>query len=129
MTKYIMLNHYYNKKLKPYASFNRTNSTRAEIRLWFEVLRYRKTGFRFLRQRPILNYIADFMGKELKLVIEVDGETHDCKLNQDNKRDKDLQDFGYSTLRFNNKEVMENIDYVEKIILECIGEKVKNLNI
>ena len=51
--------------------------TKAEACLWRYVLRARKMkGYSFRRQRPVLHYIADFMCKELKLIIEVDGITH-----------------------------------------------------
>ena len=33
-------------------------------------------GYQFRRQRPVMDYIADFMCKELMLIIEVDGITH-----------------------------------------------------
>ena len=55
----------------------RKDPTRAESKLWHEVLRGRKCmGYRFLRQRPLDKFIADFFSKELKLVIEIDGYTH-----------------------------------------------------
>ena len=51
--------------------------TKAEACLWKYVLKARQLkGFQFRRQRPVLNYIADFMCKELMLIIEVDGITH-----------------------------------------------------
>jgi very-short-patch-repair endonuclease len=70
-------NHYYNKNLQPNANRLRKEMTKAEACLWKYVLRAGKMkGFQFRRQRPVLNYIADFMCKELMLVIEVDGITH-----------------------------------------------------
>lgn len=66
----------YNKKLQPYASKNRKQMTKAEACLWKYVLKAKMTGYTFNRQRPVLNYIADFMCKEKKLIIEVDGITH-----------------------------------------------------
>ena len=87
MSKYSNLN--YNKKLKHRSRKLRNESTMAEIRIWSELLRGRKMlGYPFLRQRPVLHYIADFMCKPLKLIIEVDGFTHDNpeKLRRDNER-------------------------------------------
>lgn len=50
--------------------------TKAEVFLWKFILKASFTGYKFRRQRPVLNYIADFMCIELKLIIEVDGYTH-----------------------------------------------------
>ena len=69
--------HGYNKNLKGFARELRNNGTKAEACLWKYVLRAGKMqGFQFRRQRPVMNYIADFMCKELMLVIEVDGIIH-----------------------------------------------------
>ena len=70
-------NNYYNKNLKSFARKHRNDSTKAEVKLWSEILSKKKMlGFQFLRQRPIDNFIADFFCKELKLIIETDGITH-----------------------------------------------------
>ncbi|MBN2610373.1 MAG: DUF559 domain-containing protein [Bacteroidales bacterium] len=67
----------YNKKLQPFANRLRKDMTKAEACLWKFVLRSRMMlGYQFRRQRPVLNYIADFMCKELRLIIEVDGGSH-----------------------------------------------------
>ena len=80
--KYIMTEYFdhlgYHKDLKEIARKLRNDSTPAEIRLWTKLLRSKQMkGYQFLRQRPVLNYIADFMCKELRLIIEVDGESHE----------------------------------------------------
>ena len=67
----------YNPQLLDKARALRRNPTQAEQRLWYYVLKNRKfMGYRFLRQRPCLDYIVDFMCPELTLIIEVDGFTH-----------------------------------------------------
>ena len=84
-------NHHYNKNLQPYANQLRKEMTKAEACLWKYVLRAGKMkGFQFRRQRPVLNYIADFMCKELMLVIEVDGLTHHLEevIRNDERRRK-----------------------------------------
>jgi very-short-patch-repair endonuclease len=71
-------NHDYNKNLKEFARRLRKQATKAEVKLWNEVLRGRQLhGYTFLRQRPELFFIADVLCKELMLVIEVDGFTHE----------------------------------------------------
>lgn len=67
----------YNPNLKSFARSNRKDMTKAETCLWKYLLGSRRLlGYRFNRQRPIGNYIADFMCKELMLIVEVDGLTH-----------------------------------------------------
>jgi very-short-patch-repair endonuclease len=103
-------NHHYNKALKEYARALRLNSTKAEIYLWNDVLKkgYLK-GYQFHRQRPVLKYIADFMCFELMLVIEVDGITHEIEevARKDAQKTKDLEEVGFTVLRFSDWEVLE----------------------
>ncbi len=113
-------NNNYNPKLKPFARSLRQESTKAEVRLWCEVLSKGKTGYTFLRQRPIGNYIADFLCKELKLIIEVDGYSHNFKTEEDIKRDKDIADLGFTTIRFTDNEVMKDLANVERVIVGWI---------
>jgi len=71
-------------------------------------------GFQFRRQRPVLNFIADFTCKELKLIMEVDGVTHhypDTQYN-DRKKQKDLEGIGFTILRFDDEDVLTSIDWV-----------------
>ena len=87
-------NHYYNKRLKSFANTNRKEMTKAEACLWKYVLGNRQMlGYQFRRQRPILEYIADFMCKELMLIIEVDGLTHQWEevAENDGRRQKGLK--------------------------------------
>ncbi len=109
----------YNKKLKGLARKLRNESTPAETRLWTELLKAKKMkGHTFLRQRSVLNYIADFMCKELKLVIEVDGYTHqiDKRWKEDKKRQKELEDYGFTILRFSDEEIFKDIENVCRVI-------------
>ena len=78
MTDRFSDNYSYNKKLKPLARQLRKNSTKSEACLWKYALRAKQLkGHTFRRQRPVLQYIADFLCKELMLIIELDGITHD----------------------------------------------------
>ena len=123
-------NHHYNPHLKKFARDLRKNSTKAEIRLWCQLLRAANmAGYSFLRQRPIGNYIADFMCKELKLIIEVDGFSHDFKdaAEKDVVRQQYLESLGFTVLRFSDQAVMDFLPDVNEIfygwILEHGGEK------
>lgn len=90
-------NFYYNKSLKQIARRLRKESTMAEVKLWNEVLRGGQIHeLTFLRQRPVLNYIVDFMCKELMLIVEVDGFSHEWakQWEMDKNREKNLKMLG-----------------------------------
>jgi very-short-patch-repair endonuclease len=113
----------YNKALQPLARNLRNNGTKAEACLWKYVLKTGlMNGFNFKRQRPVLNYIADFLCAELMLIIVVDGLSHDLKDAQkrDAERDARLKNAGYTVLRFSNNDVLRNIAGVRRAIEEWI---------
>ncbi|MGQ0827793.1 MAG: endonuclease domain-containing protein [Bacteroidota bacterium] len=117
----------YFNKLKPFASEHRNNSTKAEIRLWCELLRKgQMNGYSFLRQRPIDKYIVDFVCRKAKLIIEVDGYSHQFKYKEDKERDIALAKKGYKTLRFTDEEVKNHIDNIRRTIEQAIEERINN---
>ena len=71
-------------------------------------------GYPFRRQRPVLNYIADFLSKDLKLIIEVDGYSHSWKgaSERDAIRQKKLEQAGFKVIRFTDEEVLVNMKLV-----------------
>ena len=70
-------NNFYKPDLKKFANSLRKNFTKSESCLWKYVLRNKQMkGYTFRRQRPVMNFIADFCCPPLKLVIELDGITH-----------------------------------------------------
>ena len=77
-------------------------------------------GCQFYRQRVIGNYIVDFCSPALKMVIEVDGSQHysDEGTAADKIRDKYLRECGLKVLRFNDYDVLSNINGVVDNILE-----------
>ncbi len=114
----------YNRSLQPFANKLRKEMTKAEACLWKYVLRAgQMQGYKFRRQRPVLDYIADFMCKELRLVIEVDGITHDSKLEKDKRRAEELTRAGFHVFRFTDEEVLTNIQGVAGEI----GRAIKDL--
>jgi very-short-patch-repair endonuclease len=62
-----------NIKLQSFSHQMSRQMTRAEQRLWFEVLQSGKTGYKWVKQKIIGNFIVDFYCHEKRLVIEVDG--------------------------------------------------------
>ena len=110
----------YNSALVPKAKELRKNMTAAEKKLWSEYLR--TFPFRVYRQRPIDNYIVDFYCPKLKLVIEVDGETHFTPEAQeyDQIRSDVLRGYGLEIIRFTNDDVLDNLPAVCKQIQQYL---------
>ena len=99
----------------------RKTQTTQEQKLW-NLLRNRQLlGCKFKRQYPIGNYIVDFVCREKKLVIELDGGQHNIveNINYDIERSKYLNIRGFKIIRFWNTEIDENIEgVVDKIMYE-----------
>ncbi|MDF8331681.1 endonuclease domain-containing protein [Novosphingobium cyanobacteriorum] len=90
----------------------RRDATDAERKLW-SVLRGRQLDcVRFNRQFPIGQFICDFVSRERRLVIELDGGQHAQATEYDARRTRFLESEGYCVLRFWNNEVMDNLDGV-----------------
>jgi very-short-patch-repair endonuclease len=120
-------NHFYNKTLQPYANRLRKEMTKAEACLWKYILRAGQLkGFQFRRQRPVLNYIADFMCMELMLIIEVDGITHHWEetIKKDEIRQRNLESAGFTVLRFSDEEVLNHIQVVYDYLEDWIEKKL-----
>ncbi len=69
-------------------------------------------GYDFHRQKPIDEYIVDFFCPNLNLIIEIDGESHDRKYEEDKKRQIKLESLGFHFLRFWDSDVKQNIEGV-----------------
>jgi len=100
----------------------RKKQTTAEL-LLREILRNKNVNnLKFRRQHSVGNYIADFFCKELKLVIEVDGFTHQFEkvIKKDKKKDEYFLEIGISILRFDDEDVMNEIENVSRVIEEWV---------
>jgi very-short-patch-repair endonuclease len=119
-------NNHYNKRNQRFAYEPRQNLTKSEACLWKYALRAGgMKGYSFRRQRPILNFIVDFVCMPLKLVIEVDGYSHflDDVLMKDSIKDETLKEAGYEIVRFTDKQVLTDIANVISEIertIECL---------
>ena len=102
----------YNTALVARAKELRKNMTLAEKKLWYSYLKNFK--FKVLRQRPIDHFIVDFYCPSLKLVIEIDGDTHftDEGKAYDKERTARLESYGLKVIRFTNSQVLRNFDAV-----------------
>jgi very-short-patch-repair endonuclease len=110
----------FNKKLKTLARKLRKNMTEAESFLWQRIRRKQLKGQQFYRQKNIGDYIVDFYCPSAKLIVELDGGQHYTEegVNTDQIRDKYLENFGFSVLRFSDREVFKNIEGVLERIFE-----------
>jgi very-short-patch-repair endonuclease len=104
----------YNKDLKKFSRNLRNDSTFSEILLWMELRAGKMKGYKFNRQKPILNYIVDFYCKKLRLVIEIDGISHDYEevAKKDKIRQAKLEEIGLQFIRFDDLEVKTNMENV-----------------
>jgi len=101
----------------------RARETEAEQILWSRLCK-KQLGVKFRRQHPIDEYILDFYCHAYRLAIEVDGEIHNSKKNQeyDKLRTECLNEFKIEVVRFTNSEVMNNLDAVLQKIKERISK-------
>jgi very-short-patch-repair endonuclease len=105
--KYILSNKNEYKILIDFAKSNRKNPTYAERVVWNE-LRRNNLGFKFRRQAVIGKYIVDFVCIEAKIIVEIDGDSHEDRGEYDKYRDEYMQGAGYTVLRFTNNEALNN---------------------
>lgn len=115
----------YNPYLKEKARELRNNSTKGEILLWKKLKGKQCYGFDFHRQKPILDYIVDFYCFKLKLIIEIDGYSHNFKAEEDKLRDKELNELGFTVLRFPEGEVRNNLDLILNSLSVFIENKLE----
>jgi very-short-patch-repair endonuclease len=104
----------------------RREMTRAETLLWRYLKADRLAGLAFRRQTPMGPYIADFVAHSCKLIVELDGESHDFedRVRHDERRDQWFVSRGYRVLRFTNDDVMKNLEGVVLSIIEAAEQAV-----
>lgn len=102
----------------------RREMTPAEKLLWEDV-RAKKLGVRFRRQQVIQGFIVDFYCHKTALVVEVDGDIHDLRQEEDARREKVLTEMGLKIVRFRNDDVMKNASAVVGIIKETVTSRTK----
>jgi len=107
-------------KLYQYGRELRKAATPAERLLWDHLRNRKLNGLKFRRQHPIDKFVVDFYCHEKKLVIELDGDVHDIKVNKeyDEARTAMLAGLDIYVLRFKNEEVIDKIEIVLKKITE-----------
>ena len=116
----------HNPKLTENAKYLRKNMTPEEKHLWYDFLR--NYPIRFLRQKVIDNYIADFYCHEARLVIELDGSQHYEKnaLSKDRIRTAKIEIRNLTVIRIPNNEVKNNFrgvcEYIDLLVKSNLGK-------
>ena len=117
------------KGLKSFRSSLRNRSTSSEVAFW-EMLKSRKLdGRKFRRQYSIGYYIVDFCCPSEKLIIELDGDSHGeyHKIQEDEIRDNYPEGFGFTVLRFENRIVFQEPEYLKSEISKVINIRKKSI--
>jgi very-short-patch-repair endonuclease len=102
--------------------------TDAEQKLWYHLRRKQIQGLQFYRQKPLLNFIVDFYCPAAKLVVELDGSQHAETSHQlkDQRRSELLASLGLAVLRFDNRQVLLEMDAVLAVINSAVAERKLN---
>lgn len=111
-------------KLTPNARNLRKNMTKQERKLWNVIKNNQFYGYKFLRQYIIGQYIIDFICREKKIIIEIDGGQHNEEQNiiYDKKRTEFLENLGYKVVRFWNNDI-NNIEGIYQKLQDVFGIK------
>ena len=106
------------RKLTKYSRKLRKNATVGETKLWKHLKNREFSSYKFRRQHQLFDkYIADFYCRELKLVVEIDGRSHDeSRYESDLVRQNFLEEKGLTVLRFSEYEAR----YKTNQVLESI---------
>ncbi|MGZ8945646.1 MAG: endonuclease domain-containing protein [Methylococcaceae bacterium] len=113
----------YNNHLKQNSRTLRSNMTDAEELLWSRLRRKQLLNAQFYRQKPLANFIVDFYCAKANLVIELDGSQHYSEEGKiaDQQRDAILNNMGILVLRFNNLQVLNELDAVMTVIYQAVS--------
>jgi very-short-patch-repair endonuclease len=103
--------------------------TRAETLLWRYLEAHHIDGIAFRRQVPMGRFIADFVSHAARVVVEIDGKSHDFGTRQcaDLKRNQWFASQRYAVLRFTNGQVLKNLEGVIESIRETASARLKQL--
>ncbi len=109
------------EQTKQNAKALRVNQTPPEAILWKQLRGRRLGGFKFRRQYPIGRFIVDFYCHETRLVVELDGSSHEDQVEYDLRRSKWLAENQLHIMRFSNQQLGRNLEGVcQMILVECV---------
>jgi very-short-patch-repair endonuclease len=99
----------------------RRTLTPAEFALWTRIRGRQLGGYKFVRQEPIDRYYVDFVCRERRLIIELDGGQH-AERPKDKQPDSELRTLGYRVIRIWYNDVIENVDGVLEMLLSELAK-------
>ncbi len=126
-----MTRHFNKTEQKGKRKLLRKNMPSAEIILWSRLKSRQMLGYKFRRQYSVDHYILDFYCPELKLAVEIDGESHfnaHGRKENDLKRQRFIESFGIQFVRYTNNEIVENIAGVLQNLSTAVKERSKELS-
>jgi very-short-patch-repair endonuclease len=88
----------------------------AEVIVWEMLRAGRLNGWKFARQVPIGPYIADFAARREKVIVEINGRSHDHTIAHDERREAYLANLGYTVLHISNADIAADRDSVARHI-------------
>lgn len=100
----------------------RREATFPERLLWSRLRNRQVGGAKFRRQHVIGPYVVDFFCPQRKLVIELDGHSHDTTATADLERERYFQQQGLHVIRFGNDAVIRNVDRVAEAVCSAAEE-------
>lgn len=101
-----------NRRTLSFAKGLRKRQTPAEGQLWRRLHGKYFLDYKFRRQHPIGKWIVDFVCLKRKVIVELDGDSHELRKAQDKIREEGLKKDGFLIVRFSNGQVKENIGWV-----------------
>lgn len=111
----------YNPKLKERARELRKAGNLSEVLFWNQVKNKNFLSLDFHRQKIIGNYIVDFYCPALQLVVEIDGSSHNDKIEYDKERDNFLESLNLKIIHYSVKDVKMNMSGVIENLKEICG--------
>ena len=114
---------YYDPKLRALSRQLRKKRVRSEVLVWNHLKGRKMLGYQFTRQKPIGHYIVDFYCPALRLIIEIDGESHRERFEEDRDRQKDLEAIGLHLMRFTDRKVKQDMSNEPRCIEGWVEEK------
>lgn len=109
------------KDTQNFAKRLRHNQTEAEKLVWDGLRNRRCGGHKFRRQVMIDRYVVDFICVAKKVIVEIDGPTHDGREDYDAERTLHLENRGYHVIRFTNDDVYDDVGAVLEAIFDCLS--------
>ena len=106
----------YNAALRERARELRKSGMLSEVLLWQQIHKKAFKGYDFNRQKIIGNYIVDFYCIDCNVVIEIDGNSHNEKVDYDTRRETFLKELGLDIIHIDAKDILSNLDGVMNML-------------